>query len=161
MGLILNHDDPSECFVLFPSAAPMLDIYSLSESPSWAGAHMQLIIKKQHLSILPLVTKLLADKALEEGEEYEYIPNEPLESKGARGPGKHSTPKRGTCCHYLGQTVKIPRAKGTSLNHVCYPDGEGKQTGSLFGPSPGCVLHPSDITEGGGPQEKYPQAVSF
>ena len=32
------------------------------------GAHMQLIIKKPHLSILPIVTKLLADKALEEGE---------------------------------------------------------------------------------------------
>ena len=23
VGLILNHDDPSECFVLFPTAAPM------------------------------------------------------------------------------------------------------------------------------------------
>ena len=34
VGLILNHDDPSECFVLFPSAAHMQDIYSLSESPS-------------------------------------------------------------------------------------------------------------------------------
>ena len=33
--------------------------------------------------------------ALEEGEEYEYIPIEPLEPKGAGGPGKHSTPKRG------------------------------------------------------------------
>ena len=67
VGLILNHDDPSDCFVLFLSAAPMQDIYSLSESPSWVGAHIQLIIKKPHLSILPIVIKLLADKALEEG----------------------------------------------------------------------------------------------
>ena len=94
MGLILNHDDPSECFVLFPSAALMQDIYSLNESPSWLGAPVQLTIQKPHLSILPIVTKLLADKALEEGEEYEYIPIEPLEPKGAGGPGKHSTPKR-------------------------------------------------------------------
>ena len=54
---------------------------------------MQLTIKKSHLSILPIVTKLLEDKALEEGEEYEYIPIEPLEPKGAGGLGKHSTPK--------------------------------------------------------------------
>ena len=55
---------------------------------------MQLTIQKPHLSILLIVTKLLADKALEEGV-YEYIPIEPLEPKGAWGPGKHSTPKSG------------------------------------------------------------------
>ena len=49
--------------------------------------------KKPHLSILPIATKLLEDKALEG--EYEYIPIEPLRPKGAGGPGKHSTPKRG------------------------------------------------------------------
>ena len=88
--LILNHSDPSECFVLFLSAAPIQDIYSLNESPSWVGAPMQLAIKKPHSSILPIVTKLL-----EEGEEYEYIPIEPLGPKGAGGLGTHSTPKRG------------------------------------------------------------------
>ena len=77
MGLILNHADPSEYFVLFPSAAPIQDIYSLNESPSWVGAPMQLSIIKPHLSILPIVTKLLKDKAQEEGKEYEYIPIEP------------------------------------------------------------------------------------
>ena len=40
------------------------------------------------------MTKLLQDKALEEGEEYEYIPIEPVEPKGAGDPGKHSIPKR-------------------------------------------------------------------
>ena len=29
-GLILNHSDPSECFVLFPVTAPMQDIYNLN-----------------------------------------------------------------------------------------------------------------------------------
>ena len=95
MGLILNHDDLSGCFVLFPSASPMQDIYTLNESPSWVRASMQLTIQKPHLSILPIVTKLLADKVLEEGEEYEYIPIEPLEPTGAGGSGKHFTPKRG------------------------------------------------------------------
>ena len=95
MGLILNHADPSECFVLLPSAAPMQDIYSINESLSWVGAPMQLAIKKPHLSILPIVTNLLEDKALEEGEKYDYIPIEPLEPKGAGGLWKHSTPERG------------------------------------------------------------------
>ena len=35
--LILNYDDSSECFVLFPTAAPMQEIYSLSENPLWVG----------------------------------------------------------------------------------------------------------------------------
>ena len=46
VGLILNHDDPSECFVLFPTAAVMQKIYKLSENPSWVGAHMQLMIER-------------------------------------------------------------------------------------------------------------------
>ena len=95
VGLILDHDVPSECFVLFPTAAPMQEIYSLSENPSWVGAHMQLVIKKPHPNIFPIVIKLLVDKALEEREEYEYIPIEPLDPRGDGGAGKHSTPKRG------------------------------------------------------------------
>ena len=53
VGLTLNHDDPSECFVLFPTAAPMWEIYSLSENPSWVGAHMQLMIKSHILMSSP------------------------------------------------------------------------------------------------------------
>ena len=55
---------------------------------------MQLAIRKPHLSILPIVSKLLEDKTLEEGEEYEYIPIEPLEPNGAGGLETHSTPKK-------------------------------------------------------------------
>ena len=94
MGLILNHSDPSKYFVLFPSTALMQDIYSLNESPSWVGVPMQLAVTKPHSSILPIVTKLLEDKALEEGKKYEYIPIKPLEPKGAGGLETHSTPKR-------------------------------------------------------------------
>ena len=31
-GLILNHSDPSECYVLFPHTAPMEEIYGLKRS---------------------------------------------------------------------------------------------------------------------------------
>ena len=44
--------------------------------------------------IYDIVNKLLENKTLEEGEEYEYIPIEPEEKKGAEGPQPHSTPKR-------------------------------------------------------------------
>ena len=40
-GLILNHSDPSECYVLFPHTAPMEEIYGLNKEPSWVeGSHV-------------------------------------------------------------------------------------------------------------------------
>ena len=33
VGLILNNNDPLECYVLFPPAAPMQDIIDLPENP--------------------------------------------------------------------------------------------------------------------------------
>ena len=92
VGLILNHNDPIECHVLFPPAAPMSDIFKLTENPSWVGTHMKLGLHKPQSGILQIVNKLLQDKALEEGEEYEYIPIKPLDPTGS---GIHSTPKKG------------------------------------------------------------------
>ena len=92
VGLILNHNDPTECYVLFPPAAPMQDIFNLVETPSWVGAHMQMGLHKPQASIFQIVSELLQDKALEEDEEYEYILIKHLDSRGS---GKHSTPKKG------------------------------------------------------------------
>ena len=44
------------------------------------------------MEIIPIIAKLLEDKALEEGEEYEYIPMQELEVKGS---AHFSTPKKG------------------------------------------------------------------
>ena len=52
----------------------MQDIFNLGESPSWVWAHMQVGLHKPQSSILQIVSTLLQDEALEEGEEYEYIP---------------------------------------------------------------------------------------
>ena len=93
-GLILNHLDPSECLVLFATPAPTTEIYSLNEELSWVGAPMLLSLRQPHASIHSIVSKLLDDKVLEEGEEYEFIPIEPKEQKGAEGPQPHSTPKK-------------------------------------------------------------------
>ena len=95
-GLILNHSDPSECFVLFSTTAPITEIYQLNDSPSLVGAPMLLSVRQPHASIYLIVNKLLEDKALEEGEEYGFIPIEPVEQKGAEGPQPHSTPKKKT-----------------------------------------------------------------
>ena len=35
VGLILNHNDPTECHVLFPPAAPMQDIFNLRTDLGW------------------------------------------------------------------------------------------------------------------------------
>ena len=90
-GLVLNHKDSSECYVLFPPAVPMQEIAKLEEDPSWVGTSMQLSLHKPSLSMFTIVSKLLHDKALEEGEEYEYIPIQPLDPGD---PGAHSTPRK-------------------------------------------------------------------
>ena len=91
VGLILNNNDPLECLVLFPSAAPMQDIINLSEDSSWVGASMQLGLHKPKSGMLTIVSKLLQSKDLKEGEEYEYIPIHPLDP-GV--PEDYSTPKK-------------------------------------------------------------------
>ena len=92
VGLILNHRNLSECYVLFPPAAQMQEIVRLTEDPSWVGTSMQLGLHKPASSMLSIFSKLLQDKALEEDGEYEYIPIQPLDPVS---PGKHSTPKKG------------------------------------------------------------------
>ena len=59
VGLMLNHKDPSECYVLFPPAAPMQEIVGLAEDPSWVGTSMQLGLHKPSSSMLSVVSKLL------------------------------------------------------------------------------------------------------
>ena len=56
---------------------------------------MLLSVRQPHASMYTIVSKLLENKALEVGEEYEFIPVEPEEPKGAEDPGPqpHSTPK--------------------------------------------------------------------
>ena len=91
-GVILNHSDPSECYVLFPSTAPMEEIYHLNKESSWVGASMLLTIRQPPSSALNVVNKLLEHKPLEEGEKYELLPIEPEGRRGAEGPQPHSTP---------------------------------------------------------------------
>ena len=93
-GVILNHFDPSECYVLFTSPVPMEEIYNLNKDPSWVGAPMLLTVRQPPSSALNIVSKLLENKPLEKGEKYELFPIEPEERRGAEGPQPHSTPKR-------------------------------------------------------------------
>ena len=49
-GLILNHSDPPECFVLFATTAPITEIYSLNEEPSWVGTPMLCLLDSHMLA---------------------------------------------------------------------------------------------------------------
>ena len=75
MGLVLNHNNPSECFVIFPNSESVPDILKLADTPKWVGTHMNLTVDKPRVEIIPIIAKLLEDKALEEGEEYEFNSN--------------------------------------------------------------------------------------
>ena len=50
---------------------------------------MSLTLDRPNMEVIPIVVKLLEDKALEQGEEYEYIPIK------AEGSQHFSTPKKG------------------------------------------------------------------
>ena len=54
---------------------------------------MSLPIRQPPSSILNIVSKLVENKPLEEGEQYELLPIEPEGRRGAEGPQPHSTPK--------------------------------------------------------------------
>ena len=72
----------------------MSEIYGLNEEPSWVGTPMSLPVTQPHASIYNIVNKLLENKTLEEGEEYEFIPIEPEEKKGTEEPQHHSNTQK-------------------------------------------------------------------
>ena len=88
-GLILNHSDPRECYVIFPESEYVSDILKLVEDPKWVGTHMHLTLDRPRKEIISIVSELLENKALEEGEGFEYIP---METEGAP---QFSSPKKG------------------------------------------------------------------
>ena len=67
VGLILNKNDPLECFVLFPPATPMQNVIDLPENPTWVGDSMQLGIHKPKSAMITIVNKLTQGQELEEG----------------------------------------------------------------------------------------------
>ena len=91
LGLILNNNDPLECYVLFPPGTPIQEIVKLTENHSWLGTSMQLGLHKPSSGMLAIASRLLQGKDLEEDEEYEYISIQPLDP-GV--PEDHSTPKK-------------------------------------------------------------------
>ena len=87
-GLILNHNDPRECFVIFSNPEYVPEILQLIDTPQWMGTHMNLTLDRPRREVIPIIAKLLEDKALEDGKEYEYIS---LETEGSP---PFSTPKK-------------------------------------------------------------------
>ena len=92
-SVILNHSDPTECYVLFPPLVQLEEIYNLNKDPSWVGGSMSLTIRQPSSSALNIVTKLVENKPLEEGEKYEILLIKPEGRGGAENPQPHSTPK--------------------------------------------------------------------
>ena len=76
VGLVLNHNNPRECFVIFPDSEYVPDILKLVDTPQWVSTHMNLTLDRPKMEVIPIIAKALEDKTLEEGEEYQYIPIE-------------------------------------------------------------------------------------
>ena len=67
MGLVLNHNNPRECFVIFPNSESVPDILKLADTPKWVGTHMNLTVDRPRVEIIHIIAKVLEYKTLEEG----------------------------------------------------------------------------------------------
>ena len=85
-GVVLNHTDPTECYVLFPPLVQLDEVYNLNRDPSWIGGPIALSIRQPPSSAINIVKKLVENKPLEEGEKCELLPIKPE----GRGLGAHS-----------------------------------------------------------------------
>ena len=45
-GLILNHSDPRECYVILADSEHVPDILKLVEDPQWVGTHMHFTLDR-------------------------------------------------------------------------------------------------------------------
>ena len=67
VGLVRNHNNPGECFVVFSDSEYVPDILKLADTPKCMGTHMNLTLDRPMVEVIPIIVKLLEDKALEEG----------------------------------------------------------------------------------------------
>ena len=66
VGLILNHNDPTESFVLFHSDEYNIpEALKLAGTTKWMGTHMDLKVEVSRVEMVLIIEKLLEDMALE------------------------------------------------------------------------------------------------
>ena len=68
-GLVLNHNDPSECFAIFSSDTYIAEILKLTGTTEWLGTHMDLTLEKPRTELVLMTERLLTGKPLKEGED--------------------------------------------------------------------------------------------
>ena len=73
-SVILNHSDPTECYVLFPPLVQLEEIYNLNKDPSWVGGSMALTIRQPSSSALNIVRKLVETNLWKRGRNMRYSP---------------------------------------------------------------------------------------
>ena len=102
------------------------------------------------------------DKALEEGEEYKFIPIEPVEHNDDGGPQPHSTPKKKAepVASVLAEQFK--QLDSQDLQQILFAIQTEKRNRQdvTISPAHG-VLHSVDFIKGCSPQNKHPQIICF
>ena len=67
MGVVLNHNNPSEGFVIFPNYETVPDILKLADAAQWMGTHMNLTVGRPRAEIIPIIAKFLGVKPWRKG----------------------------------------------------------------------------------------------
>ena len=57
VGLVLNHNNPNECFVVFPNSESVPDILKLADTPKWVGTHMIFTVDWPRVEIIAIIAK--------------------------------------------------------------------------------------------------------
>ena len=84
--------------MLFSSDEFIPKMLHLAGTTRWIGTHKNLKLDRTTAKVILIKQKLLADKALQEEEEYEYIPVDPVEHVE---PLPYSTPRIKRLKHQL------------------------------------------------------------
>ena len=94
----------------------MNDVLKLAGTKEWMGTHIKKDMRKTRAELVVIIGKLFEEKTLEKGEEYEYIPIDPIENVESR---HHSTLKKGDVPSAVATLVgNIKKFALEDLKHV-------------------------------------------
>ena len=91
-SVVLNHTDPTECYVLFPPLVQLDEIYNLKQGSFMGRGIHGFVNKTTTIKCIKYCEKVSGKQTSGRGEKYEILPIKP-EGRGAESPQPHSTPK--------------------------------------------------------------------
>ena len=91
-GLVINHTDPTEYFILCQSDEHIPEVLKLVGTTEGMGTHMEIDLRRPGAELVVILGRLLEERPLKKDDEYGYFPIDAIENVE---PMPHFTPKKG------------------------------------------------------------------